>query len=88
LTRSPRNEAFADEQGFSFPLLCDVDRSVGCLYGVQRGADEQYPDYPNRMTFLIDREGRIVKVYEVIDADAHADEVLEDLRSLAGSAMA
>ena len=79
------NKAFADEQRFGFSLLCDVDRAVGRQYGVERGADEDYPDYPKRMTFLIDGDGNIAKVYEVTDAGAHPSEVLQDLRAVAAS---
>lgn len=36
------------------------------------------------MTFLIDGDGTIAKIYEVTDAGAHPGEVLDDLRALAG----
>jgi thioredoxin-dependent peroxiredoxin len=66
-------------------LLCDVDRAVGRLYGVERDPDEKYPEYPKRMTFLIDPTGKVAKVYEVADTGAHPDEVLADLRALTGA---
>jgi peroxiredoxin Q/BCP len=75
---------FADEHGFGFSLLCDVDRAVGRLYGAERDPDDKYPDYPRRITFLIDPSGTVAKVYEVTDPGAHPDEVLADLRALAG----
>jgi len=43
-------------------LLSDVDRAVGRLYGAAKGADEQYPDFPKRITYLIDPEGGGAKV--------------------------
>ena len=58
-----------------------MDRAVGRLYGAEKGADEQYPDFPKRITFLIDPEGVVAKVYEVTDVGAHPDEVLADIRS-------
>jgi len=76
------NKVFTEAQGFGFPLLCDVDRSVGRLYGAERGADASNPDFPKRITFLIDPAAKIVKVYEVADAGAHPEEVLQDLREL------
>lgn len=79
------NKAFTDEHGFGYALLCDTDHAVGRVYGVERGKDENNPQYPKRMTFLIDPEGNVAKVYEVADAGAHPAEVLEDLRAL-GSA--
>jgi len=57
---------------------------VGRTYGVERAADEQYPDYAKRITFLIDPNGVIAKVYEVTDVGTHPDEVLADIKSLSG----
>ena len=56
---------------------------MGRLYGVERDPDDKYPEYPKRITFLIDPSGLVAKVYEVIDAGTHPDEVLADLRALA-----
>jgi thioredoxin-dependent peroxiredoxin len=61
--------------------LCDVDRAVGRAYGVERGAGEQYRDFPKRVTYLIDPEGVVEKIYEVTDVGAHPDEVLGDIQS-------
>jgi len=58
-----------------------VDRAVGRLYGAEKGPDEQWPDFPKRVTYLIDPEGVVAKVYEVTDVAAHPDEVLADIRS-------
>lgn len=65
-------------------MLSDVDRTVGRQYGVERGPDENNPQYPKRMTFLIDPEGNVAKVYEVADAGGHPEIVLDDLRELTG----
>jgi peroxiredoxin Q/BCP len=35
-----------------------------------------------RMSYLIDKEGKIVKVYEHVKPEFHAEEVLRDLQSL------
>jgi peroxiredoxin Q/BCP len=79
------NKTFADAQSFGFPLLCDVDRSVGAQYEVVRGADEPYPDFPLRISYLIDPDGVIRRSYEVKDVDGHADAVLADLAALQGA---
>ena len=78
------NKTFADAQSFGFPLLCDVDRSVGAQYEVVRGAGDPYPDFPMRISYLIDPNGVIQRAYEVKDVDGHADEVLADLTTLQG----
>jgi len=80
------NRAFAEANGFTYPLLSDVDRRVGRAYGVERRPDDEKPDYPWRATFLIDPEGRVRKAYRVTDAASHPAQVLEDLRALAAAA--
>ena len=76
------NLAFAEAQGFEYPLLCDTDRSVGKLYDVVRGEGEQYVEYPKRHSFLIDGDGMIRKMYVVTDVATHASAVLADLEQL------
>lgn len=49
---------------------------------MQRGPDEKFPDFPKRLTFLIDPEGKVRKVYEVTDTAGHAEAVLADITSL------
>lgn len=62
-------------------MLSDVDHAVGRQYGAEKGPDEQWPDFPKRVTFLIDPDGKVAKVYEVTDVAAHPDEVLADIQS-------
>lgn len=76
------NGAFAEAQSFGFPLLCDVGGTVGRAYGVDRPADDPFPDWPRRITYIIDPEGRVAKAYKVTDAAAHPDEVLADVTAL------
>ena len=56
------------------------------MYGVERAPDESNPGYPKRISFLIDPNGNIAKVYEVSDAGAHPAVVLEDVRQLVAPA--
>jgi peroxiredoxin Q/BCP len=79
------NKAFADAQSFGFRLLADTDRSVGALYGALRDSDDPYPDFPKRISYLIDPDGVIRRSYAVTDVDAHADDVLADLAALQGA---
>jgi peroxiredoxin len=60
-------------------LLSDVDRSVGTRYEVLRPADDQYPDFPMRIAYLIDPSGTIRQSYEVKDVAGFAGQVLSDL---------
>ncbi len=70
------NRAFAENYQWPFKLLCDVDHAVGEAYGVDDPAD---PGYPRRVSYLIGPDRRIVKVYAVTDAAAHATAVLADV---------
>jgi peroxiredoxin Q/BCP len=56
-------------------LLSDPDKVAGGAYGV---IQEDKP-YPARITFLIDPEGKIEKVYNPVVPAEHPDEVLADL---------
>jgi peroxiredoxin Q/BCP len=76
------NLAFANVQGFEFPLLSDVDHKVGTAYHVVREPDQQYAIYAKRHSFLIDTEGFIRRVYVVTDVAIHATQVLADLEEL------
>lgn len=73
-----RHRAFAEEYGLPFSLIADPEHTWSDAFGVGRFmgiADE-------RVSFLIDGSGRIVKVYEDVDPGVHADEVLKDARAL------
>jgi thioredoxin-dependent peroxiredoxin len=76
------NRAFAAAQGFEYRLLSDVDRAVGEAYDVKRAPGERYAEYPERVSYLIDPDGIIRRVYEVADVAAHASAVLHDLELL------
>ncbi len=78
------NLAFAEGQGFPFRLLCDFEREVGALYETLRAPEEPMPEWAKRRTYLIDPDGVIRKAYRVKDVTAHTDEVLGDLKALAG----
>jgi peroxiredoxin Q/BCP len=80
--RPEDNMAFAEENGFPFPLLSDVDREVGARYETKRSPQEASPEYAKRRTYLIDPEGRIARAYRVTDIPAHTERVLEDLGAL------
>ena len=76
------NRAFAEAQGFGYRLLSDVDRAVGAAYDVVKPPDEQWADFPRRMTYLIDRDGVLQRIYTVTDVAANADDVLADIERL------
>jgi peroxiredoxin Q/BCP len=69
---------FSDKHGFDYPLLSDTDGTVARLFDVAR---KKGP--PQRVTFVIDRDRRIVEVVKSeIRMNVHADRALDALRSL------
>ena len=74
---------FADKYELPFTLLADTDHSVSEAYGVygqKTWGDRTYMGV-DRKTFLIDKEGRIKKVFDKVNVEQHADEVLEAFRN-------
>jgi peroxiredoxin Q/BCP len=70
------NAAFARKYDFGFPLLSDLDHAVAKAYGACSGADARYPD---RVSFLIDEQGVIERVYDQVDPRDHPARVLADV---------
>ena len=65
---------FAEKYGLPFPLLSDEHKEVVERYGVREGGRTK------RTSFLIGTDGVVEKVYENVNPETHAEEVLEDLR--------
>lgn len=70
------NNVFKQQQQFPFPLLSDVDRTVCLAYGA---CSFQKAYYANRITYVIDEQGIIVKVFPEVQASRHAEELLKML---------
>lgn len=80
---------FAGRYALPFRLLADEDKKVVNLYGVwgkKKFMGKEY-DGTHRMSFLIDPEGKIARVYQKVKPEQHAQEVLEDLSGLASQAI-
>lgn len=71
------HQKFAEEHGLPFLLLPDEEKKIAALYGVGT-----FLGYMDRVTFVIDREGKIFKVYEKVSPKNHAAEIAEDLKQL------
>ena len=71
---------FAAKNHLPFPLLADTSGKVAEAYGVLMHLI--LFKLARRDTFLIDPEGRVVKVYETVQVYAHVNDVLNDLKRL------
>jgi thioredoxin-dependent peroxiredoxin len=74
------NAAFATKYAFPFPLLCDVDRSLGLAYGA---CDRPDASTARRVSCLIGEDGRVLRYYATVAPRDHPTEVLRDLSALA-----
>jgi len=65
---------FADRKDIAFDLLADPDGEILDAYGVERDHSER----ARRTTFVV-VDGAVHRVYENVNPDGHAREVLTDL---------
>lgn len=75
---------FKDKYSLPFPLLADAGHKVCDLYGVwgpKKLAGRSYMGVL-RTTFLIDREGKIARVFEKVKPAEHSAEVLAAIQEM------
>jgi len=78
---------FADKFDLDFTLLADADHAVADAYGTWGEKSMYGKKYMGvaRATFLIDREGKIAKVFPKVSPKTHDDVVLAALAELASA---
>jgi thioredoxin-dependent peroxiredoxin len=76
------HEKFSNEQKLPFPILADTEQTWVKAFGVSVKMG-----MASRVTFLIDPDGKVAKVYPDVDPGVHADEVLADAAKLTGAAL-
>jgi peroxiredoxin Q/BCP len=77
-------DKFRDKYSLAFPLVSDETHRMLEAYGVW-GEKSMYGKTfmgVERLTYLIDRKGRIAKVWPKVKVDGHAEEVLESAKLL------
>jgi peroxiredoxin Q/BCP len=70
------NAAFAQKLGLDFPLVCDTTRVLALAYGACQNPLDRYPE---RISVLLDEEGRVMRIYDRVDPRDHVARVLADL---------
>ncbi|MFZ2151677.1 MAG: thioredoxin-dependent thiol peroxidase [Minisyncoccia bacterium] len=78
------HKKFEEKYSLPFTLLSDADHMVAEAYGawgLKKFMGREY-DGIHRVSFLINPEGKIAKVYEKVKPEAHAEGVLADLKEL------
>lgn len=74
------HKEFCAQQGLTFKLLSDTEKKVVSQYGSLR--DMGGTQIASRNTFLINPEGKIVKVWTGVNPRAHSEEVLGALSGM------
>ena len=76
---------FKRKQGLKFTLLSDVDHQVAEAYGVWKEKSMYGRKYMGveRTTVVIDRQGRIARIFPKVTIQGHAAEVAEAVAALA-----
>jgi thioredoxin-dependent peroxiredoxin len=70
------HRGFAEKHGLTFPLLADTQGELASAFGVlERGMAQ-------RATFVLDRDGRVVRSFLEITPRGHAQQVLNFVRTL------
>ncbi|MEN9221921.1 MAG: peroxiredoxin [Thermostichus sp. BF3_bins_97] len=67
------HQKFTEKYNLPFPLLVDSSGVITRAYDVDGGG------YSKRVTYVIDGEGKISKVYQSINTETHARDILADL---------
>jgi peroxiredoxin Q/BCP len=67
------HKAFKEKYGLPFSLLADTDKAITKAYDVDGGG------YSKRVTYIINGEGTIDRVFETVKTDTHAQDILTGL---------
>ncbi len=71
------HKAFIKKYSIPFPLLLDPDKNIAKSYGAANGIPVLGLD--GRITYVIDGQGKIEKVYPKVEPSQHAKEILQAL---------
>ncbi|MCK1985815.1 MULTISPECIES: thioredoxin-dependent thiol peroxidase [Peribacillus] len=79
-----RHEKFIEKHGLPFLLLADEDHEAAKIFDVWQLKKNFGKEYMGieRSTFLIDKDGKIVKEWRKVKVKGHVEEALDTLRDL------
>jgi peroxiredoxin Q/BCP len=77
-----RHKKFIEKYGLPFLLLADTDNKVAEAYGVWKLKKNFGKEYMGieRSTFIIDKEGKLVKEWRKVQVNGHVEEALNYIR--------
>ena len=71
-------QKFIDAHMLPYPLLCDTDLKLIKELGILGASGKT----PQRVTFVVGKDGNIAKIYSKVDTAKHPKEVLEFVKAL------
>lgn len=76
------HKKFAEKYNLNFPILSDESTLMIQAYGAWRKKKFMGKEYMGieRMSVLIDENGKVAKIYEEVKPDVHTQEVIQDAR--------
>lgn len=77
---------FCNKFKLGITLLSDTDNAIGKKYGVftkKKFMGREYEGY-NRTTFLLDKNKKIIRIYENVKAATHPQQILDDIQQIGG----
>lgn len=72
------NTRFAKSLDLDYPILSDPERNVAKSYGVVDASRQ----VPQRWTFIIGKDGKVLDVDKGVKAASHGDDLAEKLKEL------
>lgn len=78
------HKKFCDKHGLNFPLLSDEKKEILKKYEVWAKKSMYGREYMgiNRESFLIGKNGKILKHYQKVNPETHPEDVLNDVKNL------
>jgi peroxiredoxin Q/BCP len=67
------HKKFTEKFNLPFPLLADTDGAITNAYDVSGGS------YAKRVTYVIDGNRKIIKIFDSVKTDTHATDILAEL---------
>ena len=76
-----RHQKFIEKEGLKIDLLADENKEVAKLYDVYQKKKFMGKEFMGivRSTFVIDKQGKLRKIFSNVKVDGHTQEVLEAL---------
>ena len=72
------HKKFTEKYGLNFPLISDKEKDIARAYGVLKDTQTS----TNRVTFIIDKSGKVAHIFPKVDVIKHTEEVVAALKDL------